>query len=301
MNIVGLSTSRPVGITVAALLLVMFGLISLTAIPIQLTPSIDYPQITVDTAWPGRSPEEIVDEITKEQEEQLKNISNLKTMRSTTSEGTSSIVLEFYLGSDITRALQEVSDALRQVADYPDEVTEPTIKAADGAAENAIAWIIIDIDPQFKDQHKDFDITTLFDPLDKEVRPYLERIDGVAEVNVFGGREREVRVLADNEALALRGLNINDLIQALRRENVNTSAGTISESKRDYRVRVIGQYESPEEVLASVVAIRDGKPVYVRDVATVEIGHTKQRGFVRSFGYPSIAINVIRQSGANVM
>ena len=95
MNIVGLSTSRPVGITVAALLLVMFGLISLTAIPIQLTPSIDYPQITVDTAWPGRSPEEIVDEITKEQEEQLKNISNLKTMRSTTSEGTSSIMLEF--------------------------------------------------------------------------------------------------------------------------------------------------------------------------------------------------------------
>ncbi len=301
MNIVGLSTRRPVGVTVAALLLVMFGLISLTAIPIQLTPSIDYPQITVDTAWPGRSPEEIVDEITKEQEEQLKNISNLKTMRSTTSEGSSNIVLEFYLGSDITRALQEVSDALRQVSDYPDEVTEPTIKAADGAAENAIAWIIIDVDPDFKAQHADFDITTLFDPLDKEVRPYLERIDGVAEVNVFGGREREVRVLADNESLALRGLNINDLIQALRRENVNTSAGTISESKRDYRVRVIGQYESPEEVLESVVAIRDGKPVYVRDVATVDVGHTKQRGFVRSFGYPSIAINIIRQSGANVM
>ena len=301
MNFVGLSISRPVGVCVAALLLVMFGLISLTAIPIQLTPSIDYPQITVDTAWPGRSPEEIVDEITKEQEEQLKNISNLKTMRSTTSEGASSIVLEFYLGSDISRALQEVSDALRQVADYPDEVTEPTIKAADGAAENAIAWIIIDLDPKFIAQFPDFDITTLFDPLDKEVRPYLERIDGVAEVNVYGGREREVRVLADNEALALRGLNISDLITALRRENVNTSAGTISEGKRDYRVRVIGQYESPDEVLQSVIAIRDGKPVYVRDVATVEIGHTKQRGFVRSFGYPSIAMNVIRQSGANVM
>lgn len=301
MNIVGLSIRRPVGVTVGALLLVMFGLIALTAIPIQLTPSIDYPQITVDTAWPGRSPQEIVDEITKEQEEQLKNISNLKSMRSTTSEGTSNIVLEFYLGSDITRALQEVSDALRQVPDYPDEVTEPTIKAADGAAENAIAWIIIDVDPQYKDLHPGFDITTLFDPLDKEVRPYLERIDGVAEVNVFGGREREVRVLADNEKLALRGLNISDLLDALRRENVNTSAGTISEGKRDYRVRVVGQYESPEEVLASVITIRDGRPVYVRDVAEVEIGHTKQRGFVRSFGYPSIAINIIRQSGANVM
>ena len=301
MNIVGLSISRPVGVTVAALLLVMFGLIGLTAIPVQLTPTVDYPIVTVETAWPGRSPEEIVDEITKEQEENLKNISNLKTMRSTSSEGLSTITLEFYLGADVTRALQEVSDALRQVPDYPDEVTEPTIKDASGAAESAIAWIIVDLDPQYKDQHPDFDISTLFDSLDKEVRPMLERIDGVAEANVYGGREREVRVLADNEKLAQRGLNIADLIDALRRENVNTSAGTIAEGKRDYRVRVVGQFDSPSSVLKTEIANRDGRPVYVGDVASVEISHTKQRGFVRSFGYPSIAINIIRQTGANVI
>jgi HAE1 family hydrophobic/amphiphilic exporter-1 len=301
MNIVGLSIRRPVGVTVAALLLVMFGLIGLTAIPVQLTPTVDYPIVTVETAWPGRSPEEIVDEITKEQEENLKNISNLKTMRSTSAEGLSTITLEFYLGADVTRALQEVSDALRQVPDYPDEVTEPTIKDASGAAESAIAWIIVDLDPQYKELHPDFDITTLFDSLDKEVRPLLERIDGVAEANVYGGREREVRVLADNERLAQRGLNIADLIEALRRENVNTSAGSISEGKRDYRVRVVGQFDSPSSVLEVEIANRDGRPVYVGDVATVEIGHTKQRGFVRSFGYPSIAINIIRQTGANVI
>lgn len=300
-GIVGLSIKRPVGVTVGALLLVMFGLIGLTAIPVQLTPTVDYPIVTVETSWPGRSPEEIVDEITKEQEEQLKNISNLKTMRSTSSEGVSTITLEFTLGADITRALQEVSDALRKVPNYPDEVDEPTIKDASGEADSAIAWIIVDLDPDFKEQFPDFDITTLFDPLDKEVRPMLERIDGVAEVNVYGGREREVRVLADNERLAQRGLNIADLMDALRRENINTSAGTIAEGKRDYRVRVVGQYESTDDVLSTVIAIRDGRPVYVSDVASVEIGHTKQRGFVRSFGYPSIAINVIRQTGANVM
>ena len=301
MNIVGLSIRRPVGVTVGALLLVMFGLIGLTAIPVQLTPTVDYPIVTVETSWPGRSPEEIVDEITKEQEENLKNISNLKTMRSTSSEGLSTITLEFYLGSDVTRALQEVSDALRKVPDYPDEVNEPTIKDASGAAESAIAWIIVDLDPQYKELHPDFDITTLFDPLDKEFRPMLERIDGVAEANIYGGREREVRVLADNEKLAQRGLNINDLMEALRRENVNTSAGTISEGKRDYRVRVVGQFDSTESVLKTEIANRGGMPVYVGDVATVEIGHTKQRGFVRSFGYPSIAINIIRQTGANVI
>ncbi|MEO1715486.1 MAG: efflux RND transporter permease subunit [Planctomycetota bacterium] len=301
MDIVKLAISKPVGVTVGVLLLVMFGLIGLTAIPVQLTPTVDRPEITVETEWPGRSPQEIVDEITKEQEERLKNVANLKTMTSVSSEGQSTISLEFYIGTDVSRALQETSDALRQVPDYPDEVDEPTIKAADGASENAIAWIIIDLDPEVASRHPDFDITTLFDRLDKEVKPFLERIDGVAEINIFGGREREVRVMADNEALALRQLNIGDVIAALRGENTNVSAGSLAEGKRDYRVRVVGQFETEEDVLSTVVAYREGRPVYVRDVAEVEFGHQKKRGFVRAFGNPSIAMNCIRQSGANVV
>ncbi|MEM9662502.1 MAG: efflux RND transporter permease subunit, partial [Planctomycetota bacterium] len=140
-----------------------------------------------------------------------------------------------------------------------------------------------------------------FDRLDKEVKPFLERIDGVAEINIFGGREREVRVMADNEALALRQLNIGDVIAALRGENTNVSAGSLAEGKRDYRVRVVGQFETEEDVLSTVVAYREGRPVYVRDVAEVEFGHQKKRGFVRAFGNPSIAMNCIRQSGANVV
>lgn len=301
MDIVRLSIAKPVGVTVSVLLLVLFGLIGLTAIPVQLTPTVDRPEITVTTSWPGRSPQEVVDEITKEQEERLKNITNLKTMTSVSNEGESTITLEFYIGTDVARALQETSDALRQVPSYPDEVDEPTIKAADGASENAIAWIIIDVDPAVAGRYPGFDITTLFDRLDKDVKPFLERIDGVAEVNIYGGREREVRVLADNEALALRGLNIGDVITALRGENTNVSAGSIAEGKRDYRVRVVGQFQTEEDVLSTVVAFREGKPVYVRDVADVEFGHTKQRGFVRAFGAPCIAMNCIRQSGANVV
>lgn len=301
MDIVRTAINRPVSVAVGVLLVVMFGLIGLTAIPIQLTPTVDRPIVTVSTSWPGRSPQEMVDEITREQEKQLKNVSNLRSMRSTSREGEAEIVLEFYLGADINRALQEVSDALRQVPDYPDEVNEPTIKAADGASENAIAWIIVDLPPEKAALHPDFDITTLFDPLDKEVKPFLERIDGVAEVNVYGGREREVRVMLDPTALAQRQLNHLDVIEALRAENRNVSAGTIAEGKRDYRVRVVGQFVTAQDILDTIVAYRDGKPVYVRDVGTAEIGHTKRRGFVRALGSPSIAINVIRQSGANVM
>ncbi len=301
MDLIRLAIAKPVGVTVGVLIVVMFGLIGLGAIPIQLTPTVDAPIIKVETSWPGRSPEEIIDEITKEQEEVLKNVDGLKSMISTTSEGTSTINLEFFLGASIERALQEVSDSLRQVPDYPDEVNEPTIEATEAAADNAIAWIIVDVAPEARARHPNFDITTLFDRLDKDVRPILERVEGVAEVNVYGGREREVRVYVDTAALAQRSITPNQVVEALQAENRNTSAGTIAEGKRDIRIRVVGKFTTAEQVLSTIIAYRDAKPVYVRDVATVDVGHTKRRGFVRSLGTPSIAINVIRQADANVM
>ena len=301
MNLIRLSITRPVGVTVGVLLLVMFGLIGLTAIPVQLTPTVDRPILTVTTTWPGRSPEEIVDEITKEQEERLKSVSNLKTMHSTTQEGSATISLEFYVGADLSRAMQEVDDALRQVPSYPEDVDEPTVESTDGEASGAIAWIIIDVKPDARANHPDFDIQTLFDALDKEVKPFLERIDGVAEVNVYGGREQEMRVLLNPTALADRSLRAQEVMNVLRAQNSNISAGTIAEGKRDYRVRVIGQYQSAEEIEDTIVAYRDGRPVYLRDVGSCELGYVKRRGFVRSLGTQSIAINAIRQSGANVM
>ena len=301
MDFVRLAIQRPVGVVVAVVLVVMFGLVGVRAIPIQLTPTVDRPIITVTTNWPGRSPQEVVDEITKEQEEQLKNVSNLKSMRSLSSEGSASITLEFYIGTSIDRALQEVSDALRQVPDYPEEVDEPIIADTSGGPENAIAWIILDIDPEHLDKFPDFDITTLFDQVDREIRPFLERVGGVAEVNVYGGRERQVRVLLDPYEMAQRGLNHVNVFNALRGENTNVSAGTIAEGKRDYRVRVVGQFTRPDQVLDTIVAYRDGKPVYVRDFGSVDITHEKPRGFVRSLGQPCLAINVLRQTDANVV
>ncbi len=309
---------RPVGVAVGVILVVMFGLIGVGAIPIQLTPTIDRPIITISTSWPGRSPQEVVDEITKEQEERLKNVGNLKSMQSLSNEGSATITLEFYVGADISRALQDVSDALRQVPNYPEEVDEPVIRASEGEIDNAIAWLIVDLDPAADAQFPDFDVSTLFLPFEREVKPYLERVDGVAQVNIYGGREREVRVLLDPSALAQRGIGYQQVIQALRAENRNVSAGTIAEGKRDYRVRVVGQFASADEILDTIVAYRrasgmgdpesaltDGgrslKPVYVRDLGTVEIGYERQRGFVRSLGRPCLAMPVIRQGGANVM
>ncbi|TVQ79401.1 MAG: efflux RND transporter permease subunit [Phycisphaeraceae bacterium] len=301
MDIIRFCLSKPVTVTVGVILVLMFGLIGLGSMPVQLSPNVDKPIIQINTNWSGRSPEEIVDEITRRQEEELKNIDNLKRMRSTSSEGSSQIQLEFFLGTDLTRALSDVDDALRQVKDLPPDADPPTREAVSGDVENPIAWIILDLNPEADARHPNFNPALLYDALDNEVKPYLERTDGVAEVRIYGGRQREMQVLVDNQRLAQRGLTHIDLIQALRDENVNVSAGTISEGKRDYRVRVMGQFTSSDDILDTIVAYRDAGPIYVRDVATVELSHERARGFVRSLGRPAVAMPVIRRTGANVM
>ncbi len=301
MDIVRLAIARPVTVIVGVVIVVLAGIVGFGAVPVQLAPNVDRPEITVSTVWPGRGPEEIVDQIVKNQEEELKNVSGLRNMTSVSSEGSANITLEFYLGTNIARALQEVSDALRQVPDYPNDVDEPTIKAADGASANATSWIIVDLPDELYAEHPSWDVQTLFDALDSEVKPYLERIDGVAEVNIYGGREQEVQILIDPVRLAQRGLTYLDVLNALASENRNVSAGSISEGKRNYRVRVLGQFEATDDIADTIIAYHEGGPVYVRDVAEVRLGLQKRRGFVRSLGHPCIAMNVIRQSGANVM
>lgn len=299
MSVVGAAVRRPVVVTVGVLLLVMAGLIALTQTPVQLTPNVDRPIITVTTVWPGRSPEEIVDRITKEQEEQLKNVANLRSMRSTTSEGQAQITLEFVVGADMARARQEVSDALRQTPNVPADANEPVIVATEGSTENAMAWIMLELRPEAKDKYPGFSVKHLQDLVEKRIKPALKRVEGVAEVNIFGGSKREAHVLVDPTRLAQRGLSPLNVIEALTRENANVSAGTQPEGKRDYRVRVVGRFETPEQVKQVVVAFRDGAPVRVGDVAEVEIGYEKPRGFVRSLSGEAIAINLKREAGSN--
>ena len=261
----------------------------------QLAPDVDQPIITVETDWTGRSPEEVEREITDEQEDKLKGISNLRKMTSESSLGKGEITLEFYVGTNIDRALQEVSDKLRQVPEYPEDVDEPVITAADSADANAMAWIILYSDDEA------FDIQGFFDTADKRVKPHLERVAGVSRINIYGGRERQVHIRIDPRKLAQRGITFNHLRQALRAENVNVSAGQIEEGRLDVRIRTIGQYDDLENIRQTIVAQTDGGPVRVRDLGTVVLTLEKKRSFVRSRGQPGLAFQVVRETGANVM
>lgn len=301
MDIIKWAIQRPVAVSVFVILVVLFGIIGVGSIPIQLTPTVDRPVITVQTLWQGRDPQEIIDAVTRPQEEQLKSVPNLRTMRSVSRQGANEITLEFTLGADIRKAMQETSEALRRVPSYPAEVKEPTIQSTEGTARNAIAWLIVDLDPDWVGKIPGFEIASLYTPLDKQVKPFLERTEGVARVDIFGGRERQMQVELDPNAMAQRGLTYRQVVAALNGENADTSAGTVDEGKRELRVRVLGRYESPGQIEDTVIAYREGRPVYIRDVGRASVGLVKAAGFVRSMGQPCIAMPVIRQGGANVV
>ena len=295
MDYIRFAIDNPVKVTVGVLLLLLFGFIGLFAIPVQLVPNIDHPVIRVTTNWTGRSPEEIEKEIVEEQEDKLKAVSGLRKMTAEASPGKAEIKLEFHVGSNMDRTFDEVSDKLREVPEYPDDVDEPVIAVADTASENAIAWMVL------TSEDPDFDIEQLRDTTEDRIKPFLERVDGISQINVYGGRDREVHIQIDPTRLAERSITFSQLYETLKLENVNVSAGDLREGYRDVRIRTVGRYDNLEAIRQTIVADTEGGSVRVSDLGDVVLTLAKRRAFVRSRGQPAIALNAIRASGANVL
>ena len=188
----------------------------------------------------------------------------------------------------------KVSNRLDQVKEYPDEVERPVITTVDPRA-NAMGWFIL---KPLADNPTD--INFYYDFADEVIRTRLERVPGVGTSNVFGGRERRIEVLFDPAALAQRSITIAELAASIDRENENFSAGSFDEGKRQYLVRTVGEYRTTRDIGNIVVrTAQSGLPVYLRDIATVRLGYEDPDYTVRQNGEPAIAINVLRESGAN--
>ncbi|HXV75939.1 MAG TPA: efflux RND transporter permease subunit [Candidatus Polarisedimenticolaceae bacterium] len=295
MGIVRFAIDQPITVAVGAILVALFGLVSLNFVPIQLTPDIDRPRATVLTTWPGASPFEIEREIIDEQEEQLKGLDGLLKMESESQDGFGQIMLEFPVGTDPDSILVRVSNRLEQVPTYPPDVDKPVIFTVDPGAQ-AMAWFMI-----YADDGYDIDPAKLSDYVDDFIKPPIERVPGVAQVNLFGGREREMQVVVDPKRLAARGLTMSEVAAALAAENKDYSAGDFREGKRRYVVRTAGDYRSPEEVENVIVATSGGAPVHVRDIGRVQLGYRKPTEFVRALGRPALAFNAQRAPGSNVL
>ncbi len=295
MKLVDSSIRYPITVAVGVILIALFGFISLFRIPVQLTPDVERPQVTVETIWPGASPQEVEREIVEEQEEQLKALDGLVRMTSESHENMGRVVLEFQVGTPQDASLLKVSNRLEQVRQYPQDAEKPVVTSVD-VGRGAMAWFVLSFRPGVGG-----DISTMRDFAEDVIKPRFERVPGVAQSNVYGGRERELQVIVDPNKLAARGITLGEMAAALDRENLNTSGGDFDEGKRRYLVRTVGEYHSPADVERTIIAQRNGTPVYVRDVARAELGFKKLDAVVRHKDTEAIALNALRQTGTNVL
>lgn len=295
MDLIHYSIQKPVTVSVGVLLLLLFGLISLSQIPIQLTPTLETTVVSVTTTWEGASPQEVEREIVREQEEMLKGIQSLQRMISSSEQGEGRITLEFALGTTKEAALRETSDKLREVRQYPDNADQPVVAARNPADRDYIAWVVVTCtDPAY-------DVRQLYDFFDDRVRPELERVEGIGEIFILGGWEKEAHIKVDPHKLAQRSISPTQLAGALRTQNSNASAGQLVEGRLDVRVRSIGRFEHLHEIEQTMLS-RPGEPVVrVKDVAAVSIGYKDPNRIVRNKGRVVLAINAQREVGSNVI
>ncbi len=289
-----IAIQRPITVIVGIVLVILFGALSVVDIPIQLTPDISTPTISVNTAWPGAAPVEVETEILEPQEYVLKNVQGLTLMESSASKDVGSITLEFEVGTDIEQALVRVTNKLSQVASYPDSVREPVIQTANSAGP-PLAVIAIR-DPQKGS------VSAYRTWVQDTILPEIERIPGVAGIFFIGGQDTEIHVLFDPEALAARGLSISGVAENVRGELRDISGGDVTLGKRRYLVRTA---VAPKDATAfeDIVlgAAPDGTPIVLGDVATVEMALRKPNGVAIVQDRPAMVMLLSREAGTNVL
>ena len=293
MTLTKISLSNPVAVVVACILLVIFGILSLARLPIQMTPDISRPEISVSTAWRASAPNEVESEIVEPQEDVLRSIPGLLRMQSSSAFGRGSINLQFAIGTDMNRALIEVMNRLNQVPRYPVDANEPLITVGADDFERIIAWFVISAKPD-----NPREIESYQDFVDDVVIQRLERVPGVSSVGSFGGRQHEVRITFDPYRAANMGIDLTRVPQALG-SNADVSAGMNEVGRRDYTIRFRGKYEA-DEMGDLVLEWREGRPVFLRDVARVSMEMVDVSNILHTSGKPSIAVYIVPETGVNV-
>jgi HAE1 family hydrophobic/amphiphilic exporter-1 len=295
MNVIRFSIDYPVTIIVGVLFLLLFGIVSLQQIPVQLSPSVQEPVITVTTVWPGATPYEIERDIIEEQEDVLKGIPGLYEMESTSSNNRGTVTLRFEIGTDIDNALLRTSNKLDEVPSYPETVDRPVINAS-GAESSPVMWIMLQT--LEGNEESVYNYLTYFE---NNVRQFLDRVDGVADLFIGGGANTEMHVRVIPEKLASYGLTVDAVITALQSGNANVSAGNLAVGRRDFRVRTVAEYRTPGEIL-DVVVVADGeREVRVGDVAEASLGYQKLDTPVFSRFQPGISIGIRPEPNTNIL
>ena len=284
-------------LTVIALVVAVLGILAATRVPVQMIPDLDVRTISVQTTWPGATPQDVEKEILVEQEEYLRVIPNLTRMVSYASTGNADIELEFPFDVDVTEALIDVNNALSQVPSYPENVDQPRVSASSFSQNSFMYYRVTPLDGN----PMGLDIDLMRDFIDDNVRTRMERVSGVSQVQIWGGAERQVQIHVDPGALAERGLTMLDVRDAVRARNRDVSAGDIDSGKRRYLLRTVGRYDEVADLEDTILARRGDALIRLRDVARVAFDHFEIRSVAFDSQDRMIMLAVRRVTGSNVI
>lgn len=284
-------------LAVIVLIVCVLGVAAVFRIPVQMIPDLSVRTITVITGWPGATPQDIEKEILIEQERYLRTLPNLLRMESSSATGRARIELEFPFGVDTNEALIRVSNALSQVPAYPENVNQPQLISS-SFSENAFMYFNLMPKPG---NPLNLDVDLIADFIEDDVRPRMERVTGVSQIDVYGAAERQVQIQVDPARLAQRDLSLLDVRNALRERNRDVSAGDIDDGKRRYLVRMIGRFRDLASLENLIVAHRNGNTIRLGDIAEVRMDHYEIRDLSYVDAERSITLAVRRESGSNVI
>jgi HAE1 family hydrophobic/amphiphilic exporter-1 len=293
MSLPEFSIHRPVTVLMACLVAILLGAIAFVQIPVDLMPEIDQPTLSINTQYQGVAPEEMETLISRPIEQIVSAAPGVERVSSTSTEGSSSVQVSFVYGTNIEEAANELRSRLdRGRRGLPDDIEPPVLYKFD-ISQFPILFLTV--------ASTDMDPKELRHFVEKNVVYRFERVNGIGEVRVSGGLRRQIRVDLNLEKLLALDLSVAQVVETIQRENLNRPVGPVREGRFEVLLRTSGEFDNLEQILNVALTSRDGVPVYVRDVATVEDGHEDVRFFISVNGNPAVRLVVTKQSGANTV
>ncbi|MEX0606955.1 MAG: efflux RND transporter permease subunit, partial [Halofilum sp. (in: g-proteobacteria)] len=292
MNLPAFSVRRPVLTGMVTLIAVVIGTMSLSRLPIDLLPDIEYPYISIRVDYPNASPQAMEELVAKPIENAVATVQGIEEITAETEEGEAQVNLRFAWGTDLDIAAMDVRDALEEeYEDPPEGADRPSIRKYDTAGSPImLIGVFSGIEP-----------IALRQVIDNRLSYRIQQIPGVAQTDLWGGPEREVQVRLRPERVQALDLPLSDVVDALRESNLNRPGGSIERGNTEFTVRVPGRYRSLDDIRDTVLAVRDGAPVKLGQVAEVRDTHKRITRIVRINGEPGIRMAIRKQSGANTV
>ena len=300
-RLIELATERRVTIVMLMVAIVLFGMVSLSRLKLNLLPDISYPTMTVRTELTGAAPVEIENLLTKPIEEAVGVVRNVRLVRSVSRSGQSDVTIEFLWGTDMDIAGVDIREKL-DVLFLPLEAERPLLLRFDPSSEPIVRLgLLFKDDAGREGESPEARLKSIRRLAEDRVKTDLEAEEGTAAVKVSGGLEDEIQIRVDQQKLSQLGINIEEVAARIRAENVNLSGGRLEEGNQRFLVRTLNEFQSVDEFRTAIIANVAERPVYLRDVATVERGFKEREAITRVKGRESVELAIYKEGDANTV